>query len=329
MSSHPATTLDDLLVALKAVAEPTRLRLLQLCGLADLTVTDLTGLLGQSQPRVSRHLKLMVESGLLERHREGSFAYFRLTAGAGSLGSALLALLPAADNQLHADRQRLETVIAERGRRAESYFRDNAERWDEIRKLTVREDEVERVLLDLLESGSQPVRSLLDIGTGTGRILQLLAPKVDRALGVDRSPEMLRIARAALDRDGLRQATVQQGTLDLLPGGAPGPGFDLAVMHQVLHYAEQPADAIQEAARVLNPDGRLVIVDFESHDRDSLREEHAHRWLGFRREAVTGWMKRAGLVSAPPLALGGGSDEQPLTVLVWVGLKSAPAPIAR
>jgi ArsR family transcriptional regulator len=308
---------EILLAALKAVAEPTRLRLLALCAHADLTVTELTQILGQSQPRVSRHLKLLCEGGLLDRRREGSWAYFQLAqnGAAGELARTLVDSLPGDDPLISLDLERLEQVMRARAERAAEYFRRNAAQWDKIRSLYIDEAEIEGVLLDLLPEGE--VRDLIDIGTGTGRMIEVFAPRVRRATGVDLSREMLLIARSKLERARLRNCRVQQGDMYQLP--VPNESFDAAIIHQVLHFAENPADAIAEAARVLRPGGRLVVVDFARHAQDFLCAEHAHRWLGFGADEVTAWCKSAGLRPEAPRVLPG----DPLNVLIWYAVRPA------
>ncbi|MFQ5775375.1 MAG: ArsR/SmtB family transcription factor [Kiloniellaceae bacterium] len=303
--------MDRLLSALKAAAEPTRLRLLVLCAHSDLTVSELTHVLGQSQPRVSRHLKLLCEAGLLDRRREGSWAYFRLAQrGTGAeLARTVVDALPGDDPTLSLDLERLEAIVRERAERAAEYFRRNAAQWDEMRSLYVEEREVEKALLDLIPEGQ--VRDLIDIGTGTGRMIEVLGPRVERALGVDLSQEMLLIARTNLDRAKLRNSLVRQGDMYQLP--VPSASFDAAVVHQVLHFAESPGAVIAEAARVLRPGGKLIVVDFAAHGLDFLRSEHMHRWLGFRDRDMTGWCKSAGLRPDEPVYLPG----DPLHVVIW------------
>jgi ArsR family transcriptional regulator len=300
-----------LLLGLKAAAEPTRLRLLALCAHSDLTVSELTQILGQSQPRVSRHLKLLCEAGLLDRLREGSWAYFRLASeGPGAeLARTLVDSLQVDDPVVSLDLERLETVMRARARRAADYFRRNAAKWDQIRSLYVDDAEVEHRLLELVPEDG--VHDLLDIGTGTGRMLQLLAPRTGRALGIDLSREMLLVARSNLERARLRHCVVRHGDMYQLP--ASRRSFDLVTVHQVLHFAEQPAEVIAEAARVLRPGGRIIVVDFEAHDHDALRREHAHLWLGFRDRDVTDWFAAAGLQPQDPIRLPG----DPLSVGIW------------
>jgi SAM-dependent methyltransferase len=313
--------MDQLLAGLRAAAEPTRLRLLALCARAELTVTELTQILGQSQPRVSRHLKLLCEAGLLERFREGAWAFYRLAqrGQTAPLADHLVALLPTDDPGLALDLDRLEGVKRSRAAAASEYFRANAGEWNRIRAMHVDETEVERAVLAAAgiegagaESGGPgEIADHLDIGTGTGRLLELIGPRAKHALGIDLSREMLAVARANLERAGLSHCSVRQADMYQLPIGSHG--FDLVTIHQVLHYLEDPASAIAEAARVLAPGGRLIVVDFAPHTLEDLRERHAHRRLGFRDAEVLDWFRAAGLTPRPPTHLAG----QPLTVSVW------------
>ncbi len=312
--------MDTILAGLRAAAEPTRLRLLALLARGELTVSEMTHILGQSQPRVSRHLKLMGDAGLLDRFPEGAWAFFRLAAGGrgADLARAVLALLPADDPRLAEDRQRLAAVRAERTARADSYFRDNAANWDDIRSLNVDEAEVERALSAAVLADHP--RLLVDMGTGTGRILELLGPHVERAIGVDRSREMLAVARANLERGGrhninLDHCMVRQGDMTQLPLAAGEA--DAVTIHQVLHYADDPAAAVAEAARILRPGGMLAVVDFAPHQLESLRDQHAHRRLGFADSEVTDWFAAAGLVAGEIRHLTG----KPLTVVLWCARK--------
>ncbi len=311
--------MDHLLASLRAAAEPTRLRLLALCAERELTVGELTQILGQSQPGISRHLKLLCEGGLLDRYREGSSVLYRLARGPGGavpqIPAVLVDLLPAHDPLLQRDRERLQAITTERERSAAAYFAQNAHRWAAIRSLHVPEADVEARLLELMTD--RRIDSLLDIGTGTGRILELLAPYYTRAVGIDQSRDMLAIARVNLDRAQCRHGSVRLGDMYALPFAAPA--FSHVVVHQVLHFAERPGEAILEAARVLAPGGRLVIVDFAPHALETLRSDYAHRRLGFTDADMQGWMRRAGLTPAPSLSLPG----DPLTVVIWVGDRRA------
>jgi ArsR family transcriptional regulator len=303
--------MEMLLSALKAAGEATRLRLLALCAHSDLTVSDLTSILGQSQPRVSRHLKLLCDGGLLDRSREGSWVYFRLTThGTGAeIARTLVDSIPSDDGTLTRDLERLERIRQARSQRASDYFRRNAKQWDQIRSLYVEEHEVEKKLLELLPG--ELIGDLLDIGTGTGRVIELLAPRVTKAVGVDLSSEMLMVARANIERASLRNCTVKQGDMYQLP--VQSGSFDAVTLHQVLHFAETPSEVLAEAARTLRPGGRLIVVDFQAHDLDYLRDEHSHRWLGFRDADVQNWFKEAGLIPSQYVELPG----DPLTVGIW------------
>lgn len=311
--------MDQFLIKLRAIAEPTRLRLLVLCAHGELTVSEITRILGQSQPRVSRHLKLLVEAGLLRRLREGTSAFYRLAQGTNGSANGngggddlvrrLVELLPTDDPTLALDRERLEAIKLARAEAAAAYFRSNAAHWDELRKLYVDESEVESRLIKLLPLAASD--QLLDVGTGTGRILEIFGDKVTHALGIDLSRAMLAVARANLERCGLANCQVRHGDMYKLP--VPTASFDAVTFHQVLHFADDPGAAIKEAARVLRPGARLVIVDFAPHQLESLRTEHAHRRLGFASEEVAGWCRAAGLELVASEDLPG----DPLTVMLW------------
>ncbi len=310
--------MDDYLDKLRAAAEPTRLRLLALCAQGELTVTELTQILGQSQPRVSRHLKLMVEAGLLDRFREGTWAFYRLAQGdAAGLARKLIEMMPEDDGLLGLDNERLKSIKDSRAETAASYFSKNAAQWDKIREMYAHDDEVAKALLSLLPKDG--LGEILDIGTGTGKILTMLGPRADQAVGIDASREMLALARANLDAAGLRQCQVRHGDMYMLP--VPSQSFDVVTVHQVLHYAADPAAAIAEAARALRPGGRLIVVDFAPHQQEFMRDEHAHRRLGFSDAEIGGWFKAAGLKPAAPVRLAG----DPLTVVLWAADRAADA----
>jgi ubiquinone/menaquinone biosynthesis C-methylase UbiE/DNA-binding transcriptional ArsR family regulator len=289
-SQVPFATLN---AALKAAGEETRLRILALLAEAELTVSELTDILRQSQPRISRHLRLLAEAGLVDRFREGSWAFFRLgeRGGAAELARELIARLDHADPTVARDRERLAAVRSTRAAAAQAYFRGHAAEWDRIRKLHVADEQVEQAIVDAL--ADQPFRSLLDLGTGTGRMLELFGPELERGLGLDLSLDMLSLARTRLDRLGLRHCSVRQG--DLYDLALPKDSFDVVIVHQVLHFLDDGGRAIEEAARVLRPAGRLLVIDFAPHEFEFLRDEHAHRRLGFAPDTVAQWMSAAGL----------------------------------
>lgn len=310
--------ISSLLAALRAAAEPTRLRILALCAEGELTVSELIEVLGQSQPRVSRHLKVLAEAGLLERLREGSWVFYRLArrGRAAEVARALLELTPADDPMRALDAARLRAIFERRTQAAAEYFRRNASRWGELRALHADDGEVEAALLGLLPAQAT---DLLDIGTGTGRMLEVLGPHVGHAQGVDLSTEMLAVARDHLVRGGLTNCDVRQADMYQLP--YPDGSFDAVTMHQVLHFADRPANVIAEAARVLRPGGRLLIADLAPHAMEQLRDAHEHRRLGFDDAEIAGWLAAAGLVAGPKRHFTG----KPLVVAIWSADRPAVA----
>jgi ArsR family transcriptional regulator len=318
--------LPTLLDALWALDETTRLRIVALLQHGELTVTDLTDILGQSQPRISRHLKLLADAGVVDKHREGTWAFFDLiTEGPiGRLVDNVLALIDPHDSVLAADLDRLEIVRNRRTAAAHEYFAGIAGRWDQERSLHASDDTVEQAIVETI--GSTGYRSLLDVGTGTGRMLQLLSRGVERAVGLDSSHSMLAVARANLERAEIRGIDLRQG--DVYSPPFPNNSFDLIVIHQVLHFLDDPARAIREAARLLTPGGRLLIVDFAPHSLEFLRHEHAHLRLGFRADAIAGWLQQAGLqvptirTIAPPADDTVTPRSERLTVTLWLGQDS-------
>jgi len=309
--------LDSMVDILKAAAESSRLRILVLLSRGDLTVSDLTEILGQSQPRVSRHLKLLLEAELIGRYQEGSWAFFRLSDAdwARAFVLRLVGDIRPADPQVERDFERLAAVKHRRQDRAAEYFSSNAASWDQIRSLHAPDKAVEAALLKLV--GKRPFQAMLDLGTGTGRLLEIFAPLYRRGIGIDMSREMLAVARANLDRAGVANAQVRQG--DIFSPPVERDAFDLVTIHQVLHYLDDPGRAIAEAARLLRPSGRLVIVDFAPHALEFLRDQHAHQRLGFSDRQIADWFAEAGLdleesQEFEPRGSGAG-----LTVKLWLG----------
>jgi ubiquinone/menaquinone biosynthesis C-methylase UbiE/DNA-binding transcriptional ArsR family regulator len=310
-------TLDTLLVGLRAAGEHTRLRILTLCARGELSVTELTQILGQSQPRVSRHLKLMVDAGLLERLPEGAQVYFRVSdrADASRLAHALVALIPESDASLNRDLSRLQQVRDTRKQKAQEYFQKVAGSWDTIRSMHVPQQQLEDALLDVV--GHEPVGELLDIGTGTGRMLEILAPRATRGVGVDLSSGMLAVARTNIERAGLTHVYVRQGDMYQLP--IEDASVDLAILHQVLHYSDDPLEVIREASRVLRPDGRLIVVDFAVHTEEYFRSEFKHHRLGFSDDEIRQCFDAAGIsAQAETRQLIG----DPITIKIWQAQKS-------
>jgi ubiquinone/menaquinone biosynthesis C-methylase UbiE len=322
MPQNQTAPFDTLLSALASAGEETRLRLLALLAEAELTVSELVTILGQSQPRISRHLKLLVEAGLVERHREGAWAFFLMAhrGAAASLGRDILGHLKLDDPVLAGDRARLAEVRRQRADQAARYFAAQAANWDELRALHVAEERVETAMREMIESKNAglPIQNLLDLGTGTGRMLEVLAPLAVHAVGMDQSPQMLSLARARIEKVGLRNVQLRQGDIYALP--VERDHYDLVIIHQVLHYLDDPARAVREAARALRPSGRLLIVDFAPHAEETLRTHHAHRRLGFAGEEIAALMRDAGLDIIERRELVPNKNEGgKLTVSLWLG----------
>jgi ArsR family transcriptional regulator len=311
------TILLPLADRIQALADPTRLRILALLRIMELSVGELAQVLGQSQPRVSRHLKILADAGVLERRKEGSWVFLTLD-DAGQVEPMFALIDSWADASTQAlfasDAARTETIRAERAEAANRYFASHAAIWDQIRSLHVAESEVERAIDRTL--GKRPIGRLVDVGTGTGRMIELFGPRATQAVGIDRSSEMLRLARVKLEAAGIH-SSLRQGDMYALP--LADGSADSVIIHQVLHYAHSPAAAITEAARVLAPGGTLLVVDFAAHDREELRERDAHIRLGFDDEMMAGWFATAGLTVDHVEHLKGGE----LTVTLWRGTKES------
>jgi len=301
----------------QALADPTRLRILALLRQMELSVGELAQILGQSQPRVSRHLKILADAEVLDRRKEGSWVFLTLTDA--ERVEPLFALIDewadeATARWFAADAARTESIRAERAEAANRYFSGHAEIWDQIRSLHAADSEVEQAIDQAL--GKRPLGRLVDVGTGTGRMIELFGPRASQAVGIDRSSDMLRLARVKLEAAAI-PASLRQGDMYALP--LADQSADTIVIHQVLHYAHSPAVAIGEASRVLAPGGTLLVVDFAAHEREELRASDAHIRLGFEDEVMAGWFASAGLEVDQVRHLEGGE----LTVTLWRGVKAA------
>lgn len=320
-----SSAFDELLDRLRAAGEPTRLRLLALLRHHDLSVGELVQVLEQSQPRLSHHLKALSEAGLAERLPEGAYVFYRAARSGPSrdLLDALFASLGADVPEFDRDMERLRTVMAGRAASAEAYFSSIAETWDTVRGLHYPNEAIEAALLQM--AGPGPFHRLIDFGTGTGRMLALFSPHVTEAEGIDFSHRMLTVARNNLDAAGIRNARVRFGNVTAVPFA--DASADLVIIHQVLHFLDAPGDAITEAARVLAPGGRLLVIDFAPHDLEFLRTEHGHHRLGVRHDALEGWAAEAGLNLGQPesFAPPAGPGEPGLTVNIWRATKPALA----
>ena len=310
--------LNEMVDVLKAIAETTRLRILFLLDKGDLTVSDITKILGQSQPRVSRHLRLLMEARLIERYQEGAWAYFSLSSC--SLRREMLKIvlqhIDVEDNLINADLMRLGEVKKERSLAAAAYFSKNAHDWDKLRLLHVPDNTVEQTMVELV--GTTPFQSMLDIGTGTGSLLKLFAPLYTRAIGIDNNRDMLAVARVNLDKAGVSNAQVRLGDVANLP--VEKETFNLVTIYQVLHFLSDPEVAIFEAARVMRPGARLIIVDYAPHELEYLREKYAHVRMGFSDSQMEYWLDKAGLTLEKTLSFQPqqNGNTKGLTLKLWL-----------
>lgn len=310
--------MDHLLSVLRAAGEPTRLRILAILALGELTVSELTQVLLQSQPRISRHLKLLADAGLIVRYPEGSWVFYRLDESAqlGDLLAEIIGSLPQGDHELQRDRERLAEVRAERAERAQAYFAANATQWDSLRANHIPETAIEERMGELI--GGREIDLLVDLGTGTGRMLEIFGTRATRAVGFDISTDMLTIARAKLDELAAENCQVRQGDCANVP--LEDNVADIVILHQVLHFLDDPQRAVNEAARITRPGGFVLIADFGPHEMEDLRNEHAHRRLGFADEEMNHMLRAAGLFAAAGDTLT--AQNTPLTVAMWQAEKT-------
>ena len=312
---------------LRALADPTRLRMMRLLAHMELAVGELAQVLGQSQPRVSRHIRILCDAGLAKRRKEGSWVFLNSAIGegrsdplAGAAGQ-LLAVAELADPDFAArcsdDRRHLAAIRAARETTAASYFARHAEQWDTLRALHSDDGAVEDALLNAI--GADRLGSVLDVGTGTGRIAELIAASAQHVTAFDKSPEMLRVARARLQHLPGERVALAQGDFSALPFA--DAAFDTVLFHQVLHYAQEPEAVLAEAARVTRAGGRIAIADFAAHEHEDLRRLHAHARLGFGEAQMAALLNHAGFDPAPARALPGSE----LTVMIWTGTRRAPS----
>jgi len=321
--------MEDLLQALRATGEATRLRIVAVLARTELTVSELCQVLGQTQPRVSRHLKLLCDAGVLQRHAQGTRAYFRpARTGLGrAVFDAIVPLIANDDPDLRRDMRRLGTIRDDRAASASLYFAGIAADWDRMRTLHVADETVEAAMLAAV--GHLDIGDLLDVGTGTGRVLEVFAPRIQRGLGLDLSQPMLDVARSRLDTPEFGHCAVRSGDiyrLNVDPGA-----FDVAVLHHVLHFLDDPSGAIAEVASAVGANGRLLIVDFAPHSHESMRDDYAHHWLGFDDDEIAEWCFAAGFVdvSVEHLRRSDGTGDELLTTTIWCATQSADAPSLR
>jgi len=311
---HPVA-LAHLVTQLRAAGEITRARILALLAHGELSVGELAQVLNQSQPRLSRHLKFLTGAGLIERLPEGAWVFYRLPAegGARALVDTLIASVDTHDPELKRDLDRLRDVKGERAEAAGQYFARVADEWDRLRALHYAEADIEKAVL--AAAGPGPFDLVVDFGTGTGRMLTLFAGMARRVEGIDLSHQMLTVARSKLQDAGAANASVRHGDATASPYA--DSSASLVIIHQVLHFLDDPGRALVEAARVLAPGGRLIVVEFAPHTLEHLRTEHAHRHLGVSEADMARWADRAGLTVKAAKTFGAPGGEKGISVMVW------------
>ena len=307
--------------ALKVLGHPERLRILALLSRGELTVSELTQILGLSQPRVTQYINSLEGAGIIERLKEGSWVFSRLRRGNAAV-TALVATtlnsLPTDDTTLASDRRRLNDVRLERAKSAELFFASVANDTNQLGDEYLPQSDIETAMRDM--AGAGPFDFMIDLGTGTGRVLDVFSDRIARGSGIDNNTDMLKVARHKLASAGHRHISVRQGDLNVTP--LDGECADLVTLHQVLHYLDDPFEAIAEAARLLSLNGRLLIVDFETHDKDEFRRDYAHRRLGFNDADIAEWTGAAGLTLYPSRTIDSNSADRP-RVKIWCAEKQA------
>lgn len=312
--------MEKLVAMLRAAGEPTRLRIVLLLARGELTVSELVNILGQSQPRVSRHLRLLTDAGLAQRIPEGSNVYYRLISVNTSkrLSSLIARSVTEEDPVVRRDLLRLEEIKQSRRKAIQEFFDQVSNDWERIRSLHLSESEVEAAILEA--AGADPIGLLVDVGVGTGRILEILSDRVEQGIGIDINRMMLNIARINLERAGILHCSVREADVTAIP--LTDASADLVTVHQVLHYISDPGTAIRECSRILRSDGQLIIVDFAPHQMDDLRESFAHQRLGFSDDEMAQWIDVAGLVLKRQRNLVAPESDGKLTVKLWLAGKA-------
>lgn len=329
---RPFMSLDVTLNIFRAIGEETRLRIMGLLVRGELTVSEITNILGQSQPRVSRHLKILADAGLAERHREGAWMFYRVASGAdqapaqGAVLRAIETMGASGDRLIARDAERFQQSREARAAQAADYFQENARHWNRLRRLHLPESDIEQRMVELVDE--RDLGLFIDLGTGTGRMLEIFAERYQAGVGYDLSHDMLAIARTNLEQAAISHAQVRHGDLFSLPLEAETA--DVVCIHQVLHFLAEPSSAVREGARLLKPGGRLIISDFAPHDLEFLRDDHAHRRLGFSDEEVSAWCAASGLRLEKIETLSPSSAEKKkLTVKIWLCVAPADVRLLR
>jgi ubiquinone/menaquinone biosynthesis C-methylase UbiE len=299
------------LSTLKALADPVRLRLVAILAHGELTVQELTEILRMGQSRISRHLKILCDAGVLTAKRQGTWGYYRL-AGGNAFFADLRPLLEEQLGELPGrqdDLEGLTRILDERRRRTREFFDAHARQWDVLAREVLPTAPYRATLLAAVPSGG----CLVEVGVGTGKLLAELRQRAATVIGIDNSAPMLEEAGRQVVLDGLADIDLRLGDMAHLP--VPDNGADTAVLNMVLHHAPQPLSVLAEVRRVLRPTGTLIIADFCRHEAEWARERLADQWLGFEVNELSAWLRQAGFSPGQAQLVAGRGTELPVFVL--------------
>lgn len=288
---------NQLLTSFKALSDETRLRLIQVLGKYELNVNELTALLGMGQSRVSRHLKILAESGLLTARRDGLWVFYSHARGteAADLWRALTAFINPEEEPFAGDLRLARKILDERDVDTRHLFNNLAEDWDRINREIMGDFDLTAALLNLMPECDTAV----DLGCGTGVVMAGLKRKAGRLIGVDGSPRMLELARRRFAGD--ETVSLRIGELDHLPLADGEAQF--ACLNMVLHHLSHPDAALREIHRILAPGAWLVVTDFDKHEMEAMRTEYGDRWLGFSPDEIKTILNRTGFEAEDPLSI--------------------------
>lgn len=300
-----------MLDTLKSLADPCRLRLTAILSAGEFTVQELTRILDMGQSRISRHLKILADAGVVSVKRQGTWSYYRV----GDANTFFSAISPSLAGEMGRLPKRAEDmaavakVLEDRRRRSQDFFDRHARQWDDLTRTLLPVPEYLGPLLELIPDSV----NVLEIGVGTGTLLPELVRRCSSVIGVDHSPAMLEEARRRVSMAGLAGIDLRLGEMNHLPLSDNKVGCVVANM--VLHHAADPMDVLQEIYRVLAPDGVLVLADLARHDREWAREQLADQWLGFEEQELTGWLKTCGFGTIHCRTLEGTGNQEAIRLL--------------
>ncbi|MBW6512421.1 MAG: metalloregulator ArsR/SmtB family transcription factor [Desulfuromonadaceae bacterium] len=274
----------------KSLADVTRLRLVAILAQGEFTVSELTDILAMGQSRISRHLKILLDAGIVTVQRQGTWSYFRLDGKNNYFQQLCPTILEylATDGVHPADQQGITRILDERQRKSRDFFDHHAREWDRLAKEMIVADRYQGVLLEQLGQ----VETVVDVGVGTGSLLGDLSLRARQVIGIDHSPSMLNEARTRVENNQLVNVDLRLGEMTHLP--VADHSADALILNMVLHHAPQPPTVFNELRRVLRPGGRVLIAELERHQLEWFRDRLADQWLGFTRQELTDWLQLAG-----------------------------------